>query len=227
MAAEFDSYAGDYEGALGQGVRLSGEDPSFFPRGRVAWLAGGLAELGVPSRSILDFGCGTGSATPFLLELPGAERLVGTDVSLASLEVARREHASERATFVAPEAAPRGEMHVAHVNGVFHHIPPDQRSAAVAQIRAALCPGGVLAFFENNPWNPGTRMVMRRIPFDRDAETLSAPVARRLLRGGGFDVLRTDFLFVFPRALSMLRPLEPRLARAPLGAQYLVLARRR
>ena len=37
---------------------------------------------------------------------------------------------------------------------------------------------------------------------------------------------RTDFLFVFPRVLGWLRGVEPRLARWPLGAQYLVLGRR-
>jgi hypothetical protein len=39
-------------------------------------------------------------------------------------------------------------------------------------------------------------------------------------------VARTDFLFFFPRQLQALRPLERRLVSLPLGAQYLVLARR-
>jgi SAM-dependent methyltransferase len=129
----------------------------------------------------------------------------------------------ERSTLV---VEPRGEIDLAFCNGVFHHIPPAERAAAVAYLRAALRPGGVFALWENNPWNPGTRMVMRRIPFDRDAQTLSAPAARRLLRAGGFEIERTDFLFVFPRALRMLRPLERRLASAPLGAQYVVIARK-
>jgi hypothetical protein len=47
-----------------------------------------------------------------------------------------------------------------------------------------------------------------------------------LLRSCGFEILRTQFLFVFPRALAKLRPLEPALARFPLGAQYLVLAKK-
>jgi hypothetical protein len=37
-------------------------------------------------------------------------------------------------------------------------------------------------------------------------------------------VLGTDHLFLFPHALRWLRPLEARIARLPLGAQYLVLA---
>jgi hypothetical protein len=67
---------------------------------------------------------------------------------------------------------------------------------------------------------------MRRVAFDRDAILLSPPAARRLLRLAGFEVLRTDHLFIFPRALSALRPLERLVSRLPLGGQYEVLARR-
>jgi hypothetical protein len=70
-------------------------------------------------------------------------------------------------------------------------------------------------------------MVMRRIPFDRDAEPLIARNARQLLVDGGFSVIRTDFLFIFPHALRAFRGIERRLVRVPFGAQYVVLARRR
>ena len=82
-----------------------------------------------------------------------------------------------------------------------------------------------MAFWENNPWNPGTRYVMSRIPFDRDAITLTPPEARRMLQAGGFDILRTDFLFIFPRVFSWFRGVEPFLVQLPLGAQYQVLCR--
>ena len=56
---------------------------------------------------------------------------------------------------------------------------------------------------------------------------LAPPVARRLLREGGFEILRTDSAFYFPRALGFLRGLEPLLAKIPLGAQYLTLGFKR
>ncbi len=85
---------------------------------------------------------------------------------------------------------------------------------------------GCLRFFENNPLNPGTRYVMSRIPFDRDAITLTPWNARALLRSAGFDILGTDYLFYFPKVLSALRKVEPLLAKLPFGAQYLVLCRK-
>jgi len=49
---------------------------------------------------------------------------------------------------------------------------------------------------------------MSRCAFDRNAITLTPPEARRLLRSGGFEILRTDFRFIFPRALRALRKIE-------------------
>jgi hypothetical protein len=67
---------------------------------------------------------------------------------------------------------------------------------------------------------------MSRIPFDRDAITLAPPETRHLLKEGGFEILRTDFLFIFPRMLKPLRALEPLVSRLPFGAQYQVLCRK-
>jgi SAM-dependent methyltransferase len=226
MSAPFDVYADDYEAALERGVSLSGEHSSYFARRRVEWLGGRIAELGAPSRTLLDLGCGNGSTTPFLLRLPGAQRLTGTDISTELLDVARRDHGSDRAEFIPLDSPPVGQIDVAYCNGVLHHIPPAERATAVRYVRDALRPGGLFALFENNPWNPGTRAVMRRIPFDRDAVTLSALEARRTLRAGGFEPVRTDFLFIFPHVLRAFRGLERPLVRLPFGAQYLVLARR-
>jgi SAM-dependent methyltransferase len=221
---DFDEYASDYDRALGRGIAVSGENKEYFARERVAWLKLRLGELGLRPRSVIDFGCGTGSAMPFLRDLLGAERVLGVDDSAVSLEIAARHDPAAR--FVKLEAfQPDGSADLVFCNGVFHHVPPPHRPVTVETIRRALRPGGVFALWENNPWNPGTRYVMWRIPFDRDAVPISAPAASALLRDGGFEVLRLDFRFVFPRALSWLRRLEPAVASLPFGAQYQVLAR--
>ncbi len=113
-----------------------------------------------------------------------------------------------------------------YCNGVFHHIPPAQRAQTVNYIWHSLRPGGLFALWENNPWNPGTRYVMSKIPFDHDAITLVPPEARDLLRQGGFEIIRTDFLFLFPKPLKSLRWIEPWLRAMPLGGQYQVLCRK-
>jgi SAM-dependent methyltransferase len=224
---EFDEHAEDYDTALAQGIAISGEDKNYFAQGRVAWLSNHLQKQQHKVRSIMDFGCGTGSSTPFFFELLGVDRVLGVDVSPRSLQVARRNHESTNAQFLLHDQyQPNGQIDVAFCNGVFHHIPLAERTEAINYIYRSLRPGGLLALWENNPWNPGTRYVMSRCPFDDSAITLTPPETRHLLRDGGFEVLRTDFLFIFPRALSKLRGIEPLVARWPLGTQYQVLARK-
>jgi hypothetical protein len=67
---------------------------------------------------------------------------------------------------------------------------------------------------------------MSRCAFDRDAIMLTPPEARALLRDGGFEILRTDFRFIFPRALHALRKIEDVVYRLPFGTQYQILCRK-
>jgi SAM-dependent methyltransferase len=225
---EFDAYAARYDEALAAGLSVTGEDKHYYARGRMTWLAERLRALGAPApRTVLDFGCGLGNATPLFLEHLGAERVVGVDVSEGLLERARAAFAHEPrvrfATIAAHDAPASADL--AFVNGVFHHIPLADRAEALAWVRRTLKPGGLFAFWENNPWNPGTRWIMSRVSFDANAIPVSPSEARRLLRNAGFEIVGTSFRFIFPRALRALRPLERPLARLPLGGQYMVLCR--
>jgi SAM-dependent methyltransferase len=224
---DFDCYADSYDRALGEALAASGEDRQYFARGRVEWLAGCLRQLGSVPVHLMDFGCGTGATTSLLREILGAETIVGVDRSLRSLEVARQSYGSERVSFFpVDEYRSVQRVDLGYSNGVFHHIPREQRGEALRFISRALRPGGLFSFWENNPWNPGTRQVMARCVFDQDAVTLTPIEARRLLRSEGYTVLRTDFLFIFPRSLKVFRPAEKLVHRMPLGAQYQVLCQK-
>jgi SAM-dependent methyltransferase len=223
--AEFDEFAENYEEALGPGLAWSGEGKDYFAERRVQWLAQKLAGLRVDARRVMDFGCGTGTATPFLREILGAETIIGVDVSPRSLEVARRSYPFEGVRFLTNDNyAPSGDLDLVYCNGVFHHIPPGERASAVGYVYRSLRPGGVFALWENNPWNPAMMAMMRLAPVDRNAVTLNPPESRALLRAGGLEVREASFMFLFPKLLGPLRALEPRLSSLPLGAQYLTLA---
>lgn len=224
---DFDSYVRDYDRILNEGLVVSGEDRTFFAIGRISWLAGRLARLSFTPKTVMDYGCSTGSSTPHLLDLLRAQTVVGLDVSPESLQVARQSHPSLPSEYFSPDQyEPNGSMDLVYCNGVFHHVPPSRRATIAGYIADCLRPGGIFSFWENNPWNPGTRYVMSKVSFDRDAIMLTAREARSLLRSTGFEVLRTDYCFIFPRVLRALRGLEPYLTRLPLGAQYQVLCRK-
>jgi SAM-dependent methyltransferase len=217
----------EYEGMLNQGIRLSGEGMLFFLEGRLNLLRKQTGEMR-PVTRILDFGCGLGYASHRLRQMFPAAEITGADTSQNALGAARQKHGAPGIRFITVDEL-EGDVRgydLCHVNGVFHHIRPAERPQALSLIHKVLRPGGTLALFENNPWNFGARMVMARIPFDRDAHMLSPLLTADLLRQTGFQVIRTDSLFFFPRILKALRFSEPFLSWTRLGAQYVVLAAR-
>lgn len=225
--AEFDEHADTYDRELAQALGASGESKEFFARERVEWLARCLQQLDRRADSVIDYGCGIGDTAPLLREILGSRLVVGLDVSPRSLARARRDYAGDGNRFLAfGEYEPDASADVVYCNGVLHHVPPAERASAIDYIRHCLRPGGLFALWENNPWNPGTQYVMYRCAFDRDAVKISPRASAALLRGAGFEVLRCDHRFFFPRFLRALRGLEPKLTWLPLGGQYQVLARK-
>lgn len=227
MSAEFDSFAGRYDEDLERGLAVTGEDKYYFASRRLLVTRHVAERAGLVTRSVLDYGCGTGTAVPLIRGLLGADNIVAVDPSTASLERARLDVALPGVQFIPlSQFRPEGTMDLAFTNGVFHHIPVSGRGEAASLVYRSLRPGGLFALWENNPWNPGTRWVMRRVAFDRHAVMLSSSVARRLLANAGFEVVSTSYHFVFPRLLGWLRGLEPALVRLPFGGQYLVVGRK-
>jgi len=222
--AEFDSFAKTYEQDLAKSLAITGEGRGFYAQMRIDWTAQCLARLQQSALRILDYGCGDGANLPMLAARFNADRVLGVDLSSESIAVARQSHTDARLSFFCTsEWTPDGSIDLAFTNGVFHHIPPAERNTCLAAVRRSLRPGGMFAFWENNPWNPGTVYVMSQCAFDEHAITISPREARNLLSAAGFKVLRTDSLFFFPRSLRILRPAERWLRSLPFGGQYLVL----
>jgi SAM-dependent methyltransferase len=227
----FDDCAERYEAVVRQGVRLSGETLEFFARARVEFLIRALRGWGVYPRirRILDYGCGTGGTSQLLLTAFPCVEVVGVDRSEGMIREARSRNDQPALHFKRLDSSPRSSgtgFDLVYACNVFHHIDPVQRPAILRSLFASTATGGYLALVENNPWNPGTRAVMARISFDRDAVPVNPLTARQLLVAAGFQVALSRSLFFFPRFLAGLRFLEPALSFLPLGAQHTILARK-
>jgi SAM-dependent methyltransferase len=167
------------EAALAQGLAVSGADNRDGVRGRLAWLAACLRQLGEPPTTVMDYGCGIGAATPAFFAGLGVTAVVGTDRAPRAVDVARQAYGSECARLLLfDHDHPHAALDLVYCHGVFHHLLPYARVAAVAYVWQASRPGGLWAFWEHNPWHLGTRSVMHRRPCDRDAIPLTPPEAR-------------------------------------------------
>jgi SAM-dependent methyltransferase len=225
--AEFDQFADTYAAELNHALSVSGEDKDYYARGRVSFLASCLRHCRETPHFAMDYGCGVGGTVPLLRKIVGVEHVIGIDTSERLLGRAQEKFGSNKIAFQTIEQYRlTSVVDLAYCNGVFHHIPVDERDSALRYIYRSLRLGGVFAFWENNPWSPAARYVMARCAFDRNAVMLTSLEARRMLRAAGFQILRTDFCFYFPHRLRVLRIAESGLTSFPLGAQYQILCRK-
>lgn len=219
----FDEFANRYQEILDANLAIAGETGASFTQRRMTYLR---RHLPVLPRRVMDFGCGVGLAIPFLLDaFPGCQ-VVGVDVSPESVKLAHEWHHGERVRVSLPADLEAGDFDLVYTSGVFHHIPVDERPGAAEFIFRALRPGGAVAVSEHNPWNPATRYLVRMCPFDEDVHLLRPSETTTLLERAGFSLVTRDFVSFFPGSLRALNRVEPGLRRVPLGAQYIVLARR-
>jgi trans-aconitate methyltransferase len=217
--------ASRYDADLARGLDLSGEGADYFAEWRVRRVREMCERRGLRPGRVVEFGCGTGNNLRFLAASFPDAAILGLDASEEMLEAARLRTDLPSVELAHSDVAPfDGAADLVFVNGVFHHIPLRDRLEALRGIRGYLQPNGLLALFENNPLNPGAMWVMRRIPFDRNAQPVGAGDLTRLAHRADLERVALRSYFYYPRPLRFLRFTEPWLAYLPLGAQYVLYA---
>jgi SAM-dependent methyltransferase len=226
MPTEFDDYAANYRELVRDPIRdLFADGSGFFFERKWILLAAFLKRRGIRSESAgwLDVGCGQGE----LLRLGKSsfKRIAGCDVSNEMLTTAGDLNVTIQKD---PERLPygSGEFDLVTAVCVYHHVTADDmRHKLTAEIRRVLKPGGVFCIIEHNPLNPATRLMVSRIPVDRDARLLTPSLSRTLLAGGGLRVIESEFFLYLPERLyRKLGAIETWMKRIPLGGQYAIFA---
>jgi SAM-dependent methyltransferase len=228
-AEEFDRYAEGYREAVESSISFSGKDLDFFTRAKARVLLELTdREVGPPDElAFLDVGCGPGETDRFLRGRVRA--LAGADVAPAMLERARRSNPwVEYRAYSEGEPLPYDEssFDVCFAICVFHHVERGQRLPLLEEMIRVCRPGGMVALFEHNPFNPLTRKAIADCEFDRGAELLSRHEAAELLRRAGLADPAGRYVEFFTRDSGLFRAIEGRLGWLPLGAQYAVFAHR-
>lgn len=218
MTDEFDPYAKSYDAVLA--AALGGDvEVDRFAAYKIEEMAHRLR--GVRVGRVLDFGCGVGRSLPFLVDAFPAAEVWGFDPS-ADCAVAARARAPTTRVVDDWNAVERGSFDCVLAANVFHHVPPVARHAELERCRALLAPQGSLFVFEHNPFNPVTRRVFERCPFDRDAEMIAPSDLLRLGRSVGLAVRHRAYTLFLPFSGPAVATLHRLLAWLPLGAQYYV-----
>jgi SAM-dependent methyltransferase len=110
---------------------------------------------------------------------------------------------------------------------VFHHVHGHDRNLLMSSILRVLKPSGLFCLMEHNPWNPVTRIIVKRCPVDVDAELLRPGMAERLVRLAGLQVLETRHFLFCPESLEpYVGGIERALHALPFGGQYAVFCRK-
>jgi SAM-dependent methyltransferase len=232
--AEFDRHAAAYDGGFDNPVkRLLGNSADQFIAVKARWLLRREPELCSGTLALLDYGCGAGDLLRVLAGHGMRAECTGCDVSTGMLDEARKRWpaALGPAPALVVQDGPRtplgeGLFDVVTVSAVLHHVPVAERPAVYRELARLLKSGGRLYVFEHNPRNPLVRYVIARTPIDANAILLGQTEVRRGLAGAAPFTLSTDYLMFMPPGLPLLAGIDRLLAWLPLGAQYVVAARK-
>jgi SAM-dependent methyltransferase len=222
---EFERYGETYEQAVDSAIAFAGQEHDFYIEAkarRLRELAGRLLGPG-PVRA-LDVGCGIGLVDR---HLSSAFELHGVDVSPAMVERARAANPQVEYAVSEERRLPHadGRFDLAFAVCVLHHVDVADRLPLLREMRRVVRPGGLVAVFEHNPWNPLTRRVVRACAFDESVELIPRRELASLLRRAGLEALKGEYLLFFPWRARLLQATERALIRVPLGAQYVVAGR--
>jgi 2-polyprenyl-3-methyl-5-hydroxy-6-metoxy-1,4-benzoquinol methylase len=217
----FDQYGGNYRHVVQRAIDFAGLDYEFFVKAKARIIKHLAAKFDrAADVSLLDVGCGIGALHDHL----GGRfaRICGVDVSEVSIEAAKERHPEfEYRVMVGNEIPyPSAAFDIVTAINVLHHIDPDAWPDFVLELKRVIRPNGVACIMEHNPFNPLTRLVVLRCPFDKDAHLLGAAQANRLLKAAGFAHVRSSYFLLTPFSSAAAYSLERWLSVLPLGAQY-------
>jgi trans-aconitate methyltransferase len=216
--SEFDPYAQSYDDVLADALGGNVETDRFAAY-KIDEMAQRLRTRRI--RRVLDFGCGVGRSLPFLAGAFPAAEIWGFDPSAQCASAAQSR--APYARVVADWATVRQEaFDCILAANVFHHVPPEGRLEEIKRCRSVLAHGGSLFVFEHNPFNPVTRRVFDRCPFDRDAQMIALRDMKSLGLSAGMKVERQAYTLFLPFRGRVVAAVHRALAWVPLGAQYYV-----
>jgi SAM-dependent methyltransferase len=228
MTAQFDRYAETYSREVEQAISFGCQGVDFYTQRKVEHLLTATRPLLGPPEglAVLDVGCGVGLTDRLLI--PRVRAVHGVDVAECEIEKARLNNPAGHYRAYDGTTLPYEDdsFDLAFAICVMHHVKPEGWPRFVAEMRRVVRPGGVVAVYEHNPYNPLTRLAVSRCEFDADAVLLSNRTTRQLFRAAGLAPLASQYILFVPFRSRLALRAESLIAWLPLGAQYAVFGRK-
>jgi SAM-dependent methyltransferase len=227
MSEEFERYKDSYRTKVEESISFVGQDLDFFTEAKARHILRLAAtQLGDTAHvSVLDVGCGVGLTDSYL---EGRfERVCGVDIPPGVIETAARTNPWAEYSTYDGRRLPFDDdsFDLTFTVCVIHHVPTELWQGFVGEMARVTRPGGLVAIFEHNPFNPLTRVAVNRCEFDVGVTLLRMKIARELLLANRMEPSAQSYILFFPWRLEALQRAERALRRVPLGAQYFVAGR--
>lgn len=226
---DFNDFRESYADDVQRSIDFSGLPHEFFTEAKVDHLLRLIrTHLAAPNSSrVLDVGCGIGVTHGRLRDHVG--ELHGVDIADDALEIARERHPQVHYQSYQGTQLPYRDGHfdLCFTICVLHHVAPADWPAFLREMARVTRPGGLIAVFEHNPYNPLTRRAVSCCRFDKDAVLLPQRRTRALFRDLALPILESRFILFLPFRGRLVSLIERGLSWLPLGAQYFVAARKR
>lgn len=215
---DFDRYKETYADNIRDSIAFAGQEHDFYLRVK----ADHINSLLPDKASMLDVGCGVGLIHKHLK--PGT-KLTGIDPASTVITDAKKANPDHTYLSFDGQAFPFKDdsFDFSMAICVMHHVPPRDWLMFLYEMKRVTKPGGMIAIYEHNPWNPLTLHVVKTCPFDHDAVLLSSAKTSSLFRTIRLDP-KTEYMIFTPFEQSLFRKFDKAMKFLPLGAQYVTYA---
>lgn len=223
----FDEFAKDYRDTHDKSVEMSGADSDYFSEYKIIELL--KHEDITKSLKVLDFGCGDGNSSKYILKHFPNAIIYGIDVSEESINQANQK-GFKNVTFKSFNGTKlpfdENEFDLVFTSMVFHHIEHSLHEGILKEVYRVLKTGGRFYNFEHNPNNPLTRKVVKECPFDEGAVLLKPSYHKTIIGKSDLNLEKLSYTLFFPRHkfFKLFLPIEKLLSWCPIGAQYYIKA---
>jgi SAM-dependent methyltransferase len=228
MLSEFDPIADDYRIQADAAMAFTGRNTVFYAEVKARHiLSASQRHCGpVPRLKILDVGCGIGLTDQFIS--PHVKKLYGTDTAHGMIKIARKANPETTYSICDGIRLPyeNSVFDVSFAICVFHHVPAAKRSLLAEELCRVTREKGLVIIFEHNPFNPLARLIVRRCPFDKNAQLLTLGNTAALMRANRLTIVEKRHFLLTPWQRQPFLFIEQRLESLPLGAQYMAVGQK-